>query len=85
MELDRSTALCYFLRFLAGNPEGDAAARALVLGALSPLGVISASIYAQGRKPTLELAGNYGSDDELMASYRVVSISMPLPLCETTR
>ena len=41
MELDRTTALSYFLRFLAGNPDGDAAARALVLGAMAPFGVIA--------------------------------------------
>jgi DNA-binding CsgD family transcriptional regulator len=82
MELDRTTALCYFLRFLAGNPEGDAAARALVLGALSPLGVSSATIYAHDRETQLELVGNYGNDDEVMAGYRTLSINLPLPLCE---
>ena len=82
MELDRTTALCYFLRFLAGNPEGDAAARALVLGALSTLGVAATTIYAHDRSTQLELVGNYGYDDEVVAGYRTLSINLPLPLCE---
>jgi len=82
VELDRTTALTYFLRFLAGNPDGDAAARALVLGAMSPLGIIAAQVYAHDRSATLELAGNYGIDDDAMSSYRVIATTMPMPLCE---
>jgi DNA-binding CsgD family transcriptional regulator len=82
MELDRTTALCYFLRFLAGNPDGDAAARALVLGALAPMGAISATIYAHDRASTLELVGNYGFDEELASSYRAIPVSMPMPFAE---
>ena len=82
MELDRTTALCYFLRFLAGNPDGDAATRALVLGALAPLHAIGAQIYAHDRETTLELAGNYGLDEEIGSAFRALPISMPMPLCE---
>ena len=82
MELDRTTALSYFLRFLAGNPEGDAAARALVLGAMAPLRTIAANIYAHDRSEALELAGLYGVDDELSSSYRVIPVTMPMPICE---
>ena len=82
MEVDRTTALCYFMRFLAGNPDGDAAARALVLGALAPVGSLSASIYAHDREHTLELAGNYGFEDQMISGYRVVPVSMPMPMCE---
>jgi DNA-binding CsgD family transcriptional regulator len=82
MELDRTTALTYFLRFLAGNPDGDAAARALVLGAMSPLGMTAAQVYAHDRASTLELAGNYGIDDEAITSYRVIATTMPMPICE---
>jgi DNA-binding CsgD family transcriptional regulator len=82
MEVDRTTALCYFLRFLAGNPDGDAATRALVLGALAPLGVVAASVYAHDRDSTLELAGNYGIDDELVSGYRVIPVTMPMPLSD---
>lgn len=82
MELDRTTALSYYLRFLAGNPDGDAAARAMVLGALAPLGVVAATIYAHDRESTLELVGNYGIDDESISSYRVIPVTMPMPLCE---
>jgi DNA-binding CsgD family transcriptional regulator len=82
MELDRTTALSYFLRFLAGNPDGDAATRALVLGALAPLGAMAACVYAHDADTSLELAGNYGIDEELVSGYRVVSTSMPMPLAE---
>ncbi len=57
MEVDRTTALCYFVRFLAGNPDGDAATRALVLGALAPVGGVAASIYAHDREATLRAGG----------------------------
>ena len=82
MDLDRTTALTYFLRFLAGNPDGDAAARAMVLGALGPMDVLSGQVYATAKEGTLELIGNFGISDETMASYRVVTTSMPMPLCE---
>jgi DNA-binding CsgD family transcriptional regulator len=82
MELDRTTALSYFLRFLAGNPDGDAATRALVLGALAPVSTIAASVYAHDRETTLELIGNYGLEEELAGAYRVVPVNMPLPLAE---
>lgn len=83
MELDRTTALCYYLRFLAGNPDGDAAARALVLGALAPLGVQSALVYAHDREATLDLVANYAVDEEVAAGYRVVAVNLPLPVAET--
>ncbi len=82
MELDRTTALSYFLRFLAGNPDGDAATRALVLGALAPMGAIAACVYAHDGDESLELAGNYGIDEELVSGYRVLSLAMPMPLAE---
>jgi DNA-binding CsgD family transcriptional regulator len=82
MELDRTTALSYFLRFLAGNPDGDAAARALVLGAMAPLGTVAAIIYAHDRASTLELAGVYGVDDDLASGYRVIPLTMPMPMGE---
>ena len=82
MELDRTTALSYFLRFLAGNPDGDAAARALVLGAMAPFGVIACTIYAHDSESTLELVGVYGADEEMSSGYRVVPLTMPMPLCE---
>jgi DNA-binding CsgD family transcriptional regulator len=82
MEHDRTTGLTYFLRFLAGNPDGDAAARAMVLGALAPLGVIGGHIYASEKPETIELVGNYGISDEAMTSYRVITTTMPMPLCE---
>lgn len=82
VELDRTTALTYFLRFLAGNPDGDAAARALVLGALAPLGVQAAHIYAHDGEATLEIMGNYGIDEEVASGYRAIPVNMPMPVAE---
>lgn len=82
MELDRTTALTYFLRFLAGNPEGEAATRALVLGAMAPFGSVAATIYAHDRESTLELIGTYGLDEEVSGGYRAIPTTMPMPLCE---
>ena len=82
MELDRTTGLTYLLRFLAGNPDGDAAARAMVLGALAPLGIIAGHIYASEKPDTIELVGNYGVSDESMTSYRAITTTMPMPICE---
>ena len=82
MELDRTTALTYLLRFLAGNPDGDAAARALVLGALAPLGVNAASIYAHDRGSLLELVGVHGTSDDVASDFRVFSVGMPTPVSE---
>ncbi|MBI1350203.1 MAG: hypothetical protein GC156_03710 [Actinomycetales bacterium] len=82
MELDRTTGLTYFLRFLAGNPDGDAAARAMVLGALAPLEIVAGHVYASEKPETLELVGNYGMTDEAMTSYRVITTTMPMPVCE---
>ena len=82
MEHERTTALCQFLRFLAGNPDGDAATRALILGALAPTGVAAGQVYAFDGELTLELVGNYGFDEEDAANYRVLPVTMPLPICE---
>ena len=82
MERDRTTALSYFLRFLSGNPDGDATTRALVLGALAPVDVSAAQIYAASGPSALELIGNYGFDEVGAASYRTLPAAMPLPICE---
>ena len=82
MERDRITALSYFLRFLAGNPDGDAAARAMILGALSPLGVIAGQVYALNGADSLELIGNFGYDEEESAAFRALPVTLPLPVCD---
>lgn len=82
MERDRAAALSYFLRFLAGNPDGDAATRALALGAAAPLDVVSVQIYASRNDVDLELVGNYGVPDDGVAAYRLIPLTMPLPICE---
>ena len=82
MELDRTATLTYYLRFLSGNPDGDAAARALVLGALAPVAGWSAAVYAAGRSSNLEIVGSYGVIDELTGGLRTVPTGMPMPLCE---
>ena len=59
MERDRAAALAGFVRFLSGNPHGDAAARTMVLGGLAPYGFIAGQIYAMGGTEHLELVGNF--------------------------
>jgi DNA-binding CsgD family transcriptional regulator len=82
MDRDRCAALGYFLRFLSGNPEGDAAARALIQGALAPVGVTAGQIYAIAGPDTLEMVGNYGFTDEEAASFRALPLGLPLPICD---
>ena len=64
------------------STNGDAAARALVLGAMAPFGVIASTIYAHDSESTLELVGAYGTDEEMSSAYRVVPLTMPMPLSE---
>ncbi len=82
MERDRTTALCNFLRFLSGNPDGNATARSMVLGALAPIGVVCGQIYAYNGTSDLDLIGNFGFPDDEAANYRTLPISMPLPICD---
>ncbi|MBK9740415.1 MAG: response regulator transcription factor [Actinobacteria bacterium] len=83
MERDRITALTYFLRFLAGNPDGDAATRAMVLGALAPVHISAGQVYAHNGADSLELVGNFGYDDEEAAAFRALPTTLPLPVCDT--
>jgi DNA-binding CsgD family transcriptional regulator len=82
MERDRAAALSNFVRFLSGNPDGDAAARTMVLGGLSPFGFIAGQIYAMGSAEHLELVGNFGYPDADAAAFRRIAISVPLPICD---
>jgi DNA-binding CsgD family transcriptional regulator len=84
MERDRATALSHFLKFLAGNPSGDAAARAMTTGTLSLLDVSIAQIYVTSREDaaTLELVGSYGYSDDEAAAYRALPTGLPVPVCE---
>ena len=82
MERDRCAALGYYLRFLSGNPDGDAATRSLVQGALLPVGIGAGQVYAIASGDTLELVGNYGYTEEEASSFRALPIGMPLPVCE---
>jgi len=82
MDLDRTTALTYFLRYLAGNPDGDSAVRALALGALAPMSASAAVLYARARSGNLEIVGNYGVVDEFTGGLRTVAPEMPVPICE---
>ncbi len=82
MAVERTAALTDYLRFLVGNPDGDAAARALVLGALTPLSVWSAVIFARSKTGNLEIAGSHGVVDELTGGLRVLPPAMALPVCE---
>lgn len=82
MERDRVAALSNFVRFLSGNPDGDAAARTMVLGGLAPFGFIAGQIYAMGGADHLELVGNFGYPDADAAAFRNIAISVPLPICD---
>ena len=82
MDKDRCAALGYFLRFLSGNPEGDAAARALIQGALAPVGVTAGQIYALAGPDTLELIGNFGYTEDEAAAFRALPLGLPLPICD---
>jgi DNA-binding CsgD family transcriptional regulator len=85
MDKDRCSALGYYLRFLSGNPEGDAASRALIQGALGPIGVTAGQVYALASGDTLELIGNFGYTEEEAAAFRALPIGLPLPVCEAVR
>jgi DNA-binding CsgD family transcriptional regulator len=82
MERDRTTALIVFLRFLAGNPDGDSAARAMVQGAFTPLDLVAGEIYAASAPGLLELVGNCGFEAAEAGTYRSLPTSMPLPVCD---
>jgi DNA-binding CsgD family transcriptional regulator len=84
MDRDRATALSHFLRFLSGNPGGDAAVRALTTGVLALLDVTIAQVYAISKEDTatLELVGSFGFDDEEAAAYRALPTGLPVPVCE---
>ncbi len=83
MERDRAAALSNFVRFLSGNPDGDAAARTMVLGGLAPYGFIAGQIYAMDEGAQhLELVGNFGYPDADAAAFRRIAISVPLPICD---
>lgn len=82
MGRDGSASFTGFLRFLAGNPDGDSAARAMAMGALSPVGVIAAQIYALGSDERLDLVGSYGFPADYSATFRSIPLSMSLPACD---
>ncbi len=82
MDRDRTAALSNFVRFLSGNPDGDSAARTMVLGGLAPFGFIAGQIYAMGGTDHLELVGNFGYPGEDAAAFRRIAVSVPLPICD---
>ncbi|MDO8308356.1 MAG: hypothetical protein Q7V58_08370 [Actinomycetota bacterium] len=82
MSRDRGAALSGFLQFLSGNPDGDAATRSAVVGALGPLGAIAGQVYGIGRPDTLELIGNFGYPGPDAAAFRTIVTSLPLPIAD---
>ncbi len=82
MERNRSAALGNFIRFLGGNPDGDAAARAMVMGGLSPFGYVAGQIYAMSTPQYVELVGNYGYPAADAAAFRRIATTVPLPICD---
>lgn len=79
MDRDRGAALSGFVRVLCANPNGDGAARAMVMGALAPLGAVSGQIYGSGRPATLELLGNFGWSAKDAVAFRTLAVGLPLP------
>lgn len=79
MDRDRGAALSGFVRVLCTNPNGDAAARAMVMGALAPLGGVAGQIYGSGRPATLELLGNFGWEAKEAVAFRALATGLPLP------
>lgn len=82
MAQDEAVALGGFVRFLAGAPGGDAAAQAMVVGALAPLGFVAGQMYAVAGSGRLELLGNFGYPDADAAAFRTVLASLPLPVSD---
>jgi DNA-binding CsgD family transcriptional regulator len=82
MARDEAVALGAFVRFLAGAPGGDAAAQAMVVGALAPLGFVAGQVYALAGSGRLELLGNFGYPDADAAAFRTVLASLPLPVSD---
>lgn len=82
MSRDRGAALSGFLQFLTGNPDGDAATRSAVVGAMAPLGAIAGQVYGIGRPDTLELIGNFGYPGPDAAAFRTIVTSLPLPIAD---
>lgn len=82
MAQDEAVALGGFVRFLAGGPGGDAAAQAMVVGALAPLTFVAGQIYAVTGSGRLELLGNFGYPDADAAAFRTVLASLPLPVSD---
>ena len=82
MERDRITALSYFLRFLAGNPDGDAAARAMILGAPSLVFPAPTRIAPRTRMdtPTLEKIVVAALEDVKARDIEVIDTSRHTPL-----
>jgi len=80
---DRVVALEEFVRYLAAGPElGDGVVRALVLGALSPLGAVAGHLYLHDGEGSLVLVGSHGFTDEELVDFRVVSLSLPYPITQ---
>lgn len=52
------------------------------MGALSPVGVIAAQIYALGSDERLDLVGSYGFPADYSATFRSIPLSMSLPACD---
>lgn len=82
MDRNRGAALSGFIRVLCSNPSGDGAARAMVMGALAPLGGTAGQIYGSGRPATLELLGNFGWPAEDAVAFRTLATNLPLPACQ---
>lgn len=77
---DQLASLTTYLRFLAATDDGQAVAKALVMGALAPMSLVAGHLYAALDDEHLTLVGSYGFTDAELEGFRKIPISLRLPL-----
>ena len=77
---DGLASLTAYLRFLASTDDGQAVAKALVLGALAPLGLMAGHLYAALDDEHLTLIGSHGFTDTELEGFRKIPVALRLPL-----
>jgi len=77
---DPLASLTTYLRLLASTDDGQAVAKALVLGALAPLGLVAGHLYAALDDEYLTLIGSHGFTDAELEGFRKIPVAVRLPL-----
>ncbi|MFM8352704.1 MAG: response regulator transcription factor [Actinomycetales bacterium] len=77
---DALASLTTYLRFLASTDDGQAVAKALVLGALAPMGLVAGHLYAALDDEHLTLIGSHGFTDAELEGFRRIPLTLRLPL-----